>query len=167
MKDCDYITLAKDIRDIFERDHKILNDLSFPFFYDFPKNSCQSASVFFSVCLQQLFPKAEILVIHGINNTNEHHYWVEVDKKNYDLTLDQFEPMLSSSFQHLSYPIYSESIHPLADHFTFKYRDNPTDAFVRFITKHANLNEVMNGFNYCYIKLRKKGWFSDFNTLTR
>lgn len=46
MKEYSYQNLALDIRAIFEKDHQMLNDLSFPFFFNFPKDSCQSASVF-------------------------------------------------------------------------------------------------------------------------
>ncbi len=169
MKEYSYQNLALDIRAIFEKDHQILNDLSFPFFFNFPKDSCQSASVFFGVCLQQLFPDAVVKIVFGKTRGDGkyRHYWVEVDNKVYDLTLDQFEPWLGSKFTNLSKPIYSVKKHPLANYFFQKQRDDITDAFVKFVTECANLNEVLNAFNYCYIELGKLGWFSDFNNLKR
>lgn len=169
MKDYSCLSLALDIRAVFERDHQMLNDLSFPFFFQFPKDSCQSASIFFGTCLQQLFPSVVVKIVRGTTRGDDvyHHYWVEVDNKIYDLTLDQFEPWLGSKFKGVSKPIYSEKKHPLAKFFFYKQRYDITYAFVDFITGYANLNEVLNAFNYCYIELRKFGWFSEFNDLKR
>lgn len=169
MKDHGCINLALDIRAVFERHHELLDDLSFPFFSQFPTNSCQSASVFLGICLQQLFPEKTVKIIHGTTrgDDNYHHFWVEVDKKVYDLTLDQFQSWLGGRFDGISKPIYSEKKHPLANYFFYKQRDDITDAFVTFVTQHANLNEVLNAFNFCYIELGKLGWFSDFSDLKR
>lgn len=169
MKDFNHLSLAFDIRTIFEREHEMLNDLSFPFFYQFPKDCCQSASIFLGVCLKQFFPDAEVKIVRGTTRGDDeyHHYWVEVDKRIYDLTLDQFEKWLEPKFSRVSRPIYSEKRHPLAKYYFYKKKENITDAFVYFITGYANLNEVLNAFNYCYIELRKLGWFSDFKNLKR
>ncbi|MBH2875850.1 hypothetical protein I5L47_25270 [Serratia marcescens] len=121
------------------------------------------------MCLKQVFPDAEVKIVRGTTRGDDkyHHYWVEVDKKIYDLTLDQFEKWLEPKFSGVSKPIYSEKIHPLAKYYFYKKKYNITDAFVDFITEYANLNEVLNAFNYCYIELGKLGWFSDFKDLKR
>ena len=169
MKDFTYLNLALDVRAIFERDHDMLNDLSFPFFFQFPTNCCQSASVFFGICVKQLFPGSQVQIIRGTTRGDDeyHHYWVVVDKKTYDLTLDQFEEWIEPKFSGVSKPIYAESKHPLAKYFFYKKKVDATDAFVDFITGYANLNEVLNAFNFCYIELQKLGWFANFNDLKR
>lgn len=161
--------LALDVRAIFEEHCQILNDLSFPFFFDFPKNSCQSASVFFGVCLKQLFPDLDVKIVHGRTrgDSDHHHFWVEVNEKIYDLTLDQFQSWLGERYDGLNHPVYDVKKHPLAGYFFYKERSNVSDSFIEFITGYANLAEVMNAFNFCYIELQRKGWFSNFNELSR
>ncbi|MDQ9205881.1 hypothetical protein QBS70_16380 [Cronobacter sakazakii] len=120
MKEHNYTNLALDIRAIFEMHHKILNALSFPFFFEFPKDSCESASVFFGVCVKQIFPNADVKIVHGTTRgqSDYHHYWVEIDKKTYDLTLDQFQDSQNSG--NVFSPMYSKQKHPLANLFYYK-----------------------------------------------
>jgi len=40
------IQFAIDLRLVFDQTHDELNETGIPFFYSFPKNSCQGASVF-------------------------------------------------------------------------------------------------------------------------
>ncbi|HDF2329247.1 TPA: hypothetical protein PC537_002848 [Morganella morganii] len=165
MKELDKMfQLAKDIKYIFVENKDTLNDLGFPFFYSFPQNGCQSASVFLAIYFSQIFAEVDVYVVHGKTRGDEdcHHYWVEVNSKVYDITLDQFYPLLKDEYDGLEFPIYSGNKHPLSMYFFYKEREDITTAFSTYINKCANLNEVMNAFYFCYYELRKIGWFPDF-----
>ena len=92
------ITFAKFIREIFE-DNKDIIDL--PFLYGFPSNSCEAVSTYFAFLAMEKFPQATVVVVHGWNNDDEHHYWVEIDGLVYDITADQF-PEVSQAYYGLS-----------------------------------------------------------------
>lgn len=98
---------AKVVREVFL---EYRDSIDLPFFYSFPKNSCESASYFLAALLAQKFPEKEFFVVHGYQHrTDENHFWVEVDGKIIDITADQFKGVKE--------PLYGVDIHPLVNKF--------------------------------------------------
>ncbi|MFS1908099.1 hypothetical protein BCU30_018325 [Vibrio lentus] len=98
---------SKMVREVFLENKE---NIDLPFFYSFPKNSCESASYFLAALLAQKFPDKEFLVVHGYkHSSDEHHYWVEVDGRVIDITADQFNKVRE--------PIYGADSHPLEGKF--------------------------------------------------
>lgn len=113
---------SKEIRKIFLENK---GNIDLPFFYAFPKNSCESASYFLAALLAQEFPNKEFLVVHGHQYTSdEHHYWVEVDGRVIDITADQFNNVRE--------PIYGADKHPLECKFFPKSKTEAMQGFNRF-----------------------------------
>ncbi|MGM1189335.1 hypothetical protein [Serratia liquefaciens] len=159
MKKETIVQFARDLRLVFENTHDELDDIGMPFFYSFPKNSCQGASVFLSLFLTWLFPDAIIKVVKGSNRKrDEHHYWVEVNSKVYDLTNDQFNSWLGDKYSGLDSPVYAHEQHPLRSYFFYKERVSAITAYSIFCTKHANLEEVDKAQWVVVKKLREMGW---------
>lgn len=66
---------SKMVREIFLENKE---NIDLPFFYSFPKNSCESVSYFLAALLAKKFPNKEFLVVHGYkHSSDEHHYWVK------------------------------------------------------------------------------------------
>ena len=86
------VELAKALRRIFE---DCCGDLEIPFFYSFPENSCEGASVFFGHIVKVFFPEAKVDIVKGFRIFSEYdtgyHFWVEVNGRVFDLTSDQFD----------------------------------------------------------------------------
>ena len=131
------VQLAKKIRLIFES-HKEKVDL--PHFYGFPENSCEGASCYLGFFLLKEFPSLKIEVIHGDNGCDEHHFWVEVNGKIYDITVDQFLEVDS--------PVYEGLIHPLANRFKFTERKFASIAMLEY----EGVEEERKNNVYSYIQ---------------
>lgn len=130
--------LAKATRHIFECHHDKLNE-GLPFFSTFPLNCCQGASIVFGLFVTQLYPQLNVTVIRGSTRNREaSHYWLEIDRRVYDVTLDQF----SNQFAEMNTPLFGSVKHPLRTYFFYKERMSIIEAFSIFISKHANLKDV-------------------------
>ncbi|MEQ1969468.1 hypothetical protein ABLA30_21375 [Xenorhabdus nematophila] len=153
------VKLATNIRTVFEKEHQKINDMRIPFFYSFPINSCQGASVFLSMAAQQFFPNADIKIVIGGDRKNEDfHYWLEIDKKIYDLTIDQFISWMDKQYNCPDKPIYAEKKHPLARYFFYKKRFSPVEAYSIFCDRHANERDVVAVYDFLKAELKKLGW---------
>ena len=153
------IKIAKDLRTIFDKNHDHLNDLGLPFFYSFPTNSCQGASVLLAYYFYRLFPEANTQVVLGSNRKrDENHYWVELDGKTFDITLDQCQSWLGDKYIDISKPIYESSKHPLRNYFFFKERYSAMEAFSIFCARHANIQSVIAANHFTTKKLKSQGW---------
>jgi hypothetical protein len=134
--------LGKAVRDVFEKHHDKLDD-RLPFFYSFPLNCCQGASVVFGLLVVDLLGKQNVTVIKGTTrNRQVSHYWLEIDELVYDLTLDQFKDSLGGRFEGIDSPLYGAEKHPLRLHFFYKERVSVSLAFSIFCRRHANLKDV-------------------------
>lgn len=92
------IQFARDLRLVFDHTHDELDETGIPFFYSFPENAGQGASVFLGLFFTWLYPGAVINIVKGSHRTRgEHHYWVELNARVYDLTNDQFESRLGET----------------------------------------------------------------------
>ncbi|MFA6040957.1 MAG: hypothetical protein WC733_05610 [Methylophilus sp.] len=135
------IEYAKNVRLFFEREKETIE---LPFFYSFPKNSCEGASCILARLFMEKFPELCVEVIHGKNETDtENHFWVEVDGYVYDITGDQFDEITS--------PVYGQARHPMAHHFSSTKRYFASLFFIEY-TKHAIDMEYANKA-YNYIKM--------------
>ncbi|WP_149330709.1 MULTISPECIES: hypothetical protein [Citrobacter] len=153
------IQFARDLRLVFDHTHSELDETGIPFFYSFPKNACQGASVFLGLFFTWLYPGAVICIVKGSHRTkDEHHYWVELNARVYDLTNDQFEPWLGETYQGLNAPVYATKKHPLRNYFFYKKRESAIHAYATFVTGHANLIDVDKAQWFIIDKLREYGW---------
>lgn len=155
------IRLSQNIREILEKNHKKLDSMGFPFFFDFPKNCCQGASLLLGLEAQKHFLNSHINIVLGSTRKAEerqYHYWVEIDNKIYDLTIDQFIHWIDKKYDCPDNPIYAVSRHPLTKYFFFKKRFSTTEAFTVFCAKHANLEDVINVHKFLIKKLKDFNW---------
>lgn len=153
------IQFARDLRLVFEHTHEELDETGIPFFYSFPENACQGASVFLGLFFTWLYPGAVINIVKGSHRTRgEHHYWVELNARVYDLTNDQFESRLGEINPDLNAPIYSSKKHPFRNYFFYKERESAIHAYATFVTGHANLIDVDKAQWFIIDKLREYGW---------
>ncbi|MCU7974890.1 hypothetical protein L5M43_06300 [Shewanella sp. SW36] len=96
------------------------NSIELPHFYNFPRNCCEGTSIYFAFLAMQLFPSANVEVVHAWNLDDEHHYWVDIDGLVFDLTADQFDecnaPIIGDAQSPLSqmFPIYERSFASVA-----------------------------------------------------
>lgn len=128
------VQFAKDLRLVFENTHNELDEIGIPFFYSFPKNSCQGASVYLSLFLTWIFPDASISVVKGSNRKrDEHHYWVELNNEVYDLTNDQFDDWLGERYHGLDLPVYAEKNTHCEITFSTKKESQPSMPMQRFV----------------------------------
>ena len=101
--------LARQLRLIYQQGSKE----DFPLFmgsFQFPKASCEGSSRIFAHIISKQYPKSKLHIVKGYDHPNDdRHYWVLVDKLNYDLTCDQFDGF--------STPILGESSNPLISKF--------------------------------------------------
>lgn len=153
------IKLASDLRRILEKTHAKLDRMGFPHFYNFPVNCCQGSSILLGLEASQKFPASKIEVVLGSTRKRDiHHYWVEIDNKIYDLTIDQFSSWIDKKYQCPNYPIYSVKKHPLRNYFFYKERYAPITAFSIFCDKNANLRDVISILSLVRKKLEQYGW---------
>lgn len=131
--------LAKDLRRVFELHHEQLDEMSFPFFSMFPENCCQGASIMLGMLAEFFIPTCSVVIIKGRTRgfgTN-YHYWLTVDGRVYDLTLDQFQSTLGNKFDQLRRPLFSSAKHPLRMHFFHKNRFSTIDAYLDFCDQYT------------------------------
>lgn len=71
---------AKALHTTFQQNHEQM-DLSF--FYTYPLNCCQGASIILTYLFLDIHLNTEINIVKDPSRKNEHHYyhWLEVDKK--------------------------------------------------------------------------------------
>lgn len=153
------IKLASDLREVLEKAHTKLDSMGFPFFFDFPVNCCQGSSILLGLEASQNFPSSKIEIILGSTRKRDiHHYWVEIDGKVYDLTIDQFSSWIDKKYQCPTSPVYAAKKHPLRNYFFYKERYTPIAAYVIFYSKHANLRDVIKVQNLVKKELEPYGW---------
>lgn len=153
------VELSRDLRHVLEDNRDYLEEAGVPFFGMFPDNCCQGASVFLGVLLSHYQPRGATKVIHGsTRNRMYHHFWVEVNSKVYDLTIDQFYKNLGVKYSGIDEPIYGDDKHPLRKYFFYKEKMSAVVAFSIFVQKHANLREILPAYQFIRKKLEKMGW---------
>ncbi|WP_023639685.1 hypothetical protein [Dickeya zeae] len=151
--------LAKDLRSVLSNNSDYLADAGVPFFGAFPVNCCQGSSVFLGMLLSHFQHYNSIKVIHGsTRNRIYYHFWVEVNSKIYDLTIDQFHENLGSKYSRIEAPVYGEEKHPLRKYFFYKERMSTTLAFSIFVQKHANLEQILPAYQFIRRELKTMGW---------
>jgi hypothetical protein len=70
------------------RDEEIFE---FPFAFSFPRNACESVSMIFPFLVEERYGIADTAIIRGTDPKKyEHHFWVQVGDRIYDLTAQQF-----------------------------------------------------------------------------
>lgn len=131
--------LAKDLRRVFEQHHEQLNEMGCPFFSMFPENCCQGASIMLGMLAEFFIPTCSVVIIKGCTRgfgTN-YHYWLTIDDRVYDLTLDQFQSTLGNKFDQLRRPLFSSAKHPLRMHFFHKNRVSTINAYLDFCDQYT------------------------------
>ncbi len=96
------IDTCNKIRRLFELGK---DSIDLPYFRSFPRNSCEGASLFLGAYLKEAFPSCNIVYVKGYDKNSSIHYWLEIDGKIFDPTLDQFDGFES--------PLWSADLHPL------------------------------------------------------
>lgn len=153
------IQFAKDLHSVFQSNCNKLDKIGIPFFYSFPTNACQGASVYLSLFFTWLVPEATVRVVKGSHRTlDHHHYWVELDGKVFDLTNAQFESWLGERYPELDSPVYAQRKHPLRNYFFYKERESAIRAYATFCSEHANVKDVDKAQWFVMGKLREMGW---------
>ncbi|ENC6656014.1 hypothetical protein ABKY47_000414 [Aeromonas hydrophila] len=124
---------------MFELHHEQLDEMNFPFFSMFPENCCQGASIMLGMLAEFFIPTCSVVIIKGSArgfDTN-YHYWLTVDGRVYDLTLDQFQSTLGNKFDQLRHPLFNSPKHPLRMHFFHKNRFSTIDAYLDFCDQYT------------------------------
>ncbi|MGA3699972.1 hypothetical protein ACPAVH_29550 [Enterobacteriaceae bacterium TYF_5] len=153
------IKLASDLREVLEKTHTKLDSMGFPFFFDFPVNCCQGSSILLGLEASQNFSTSKIEIILGSTRKRDiHHYWVEIDSKVYDLTIDQFSSWIDKKYQCPTSPVYAAEKHPLRNYFFYKERYAPIEVFSIFCDRYANLRDVMSALSLIKKELERYGW---------
>jgi hypothetical protein len=123
------IEFSKNIRSVFENKK---DQIDLPFFYSFPKNSCESAACFHALLVRDKFKNAQVEIVHGYNHAeDENHYWLEVDGLVFDITCDQFETV--------SNPVYGTATHPMIDYFSQIKRFTVVNFVVKYLETTADI----------------------------
>jgi len=94
-----------------------IGDVLLPF-KSFPKNCCEHCSVLFGYYLNLIMPGSTVEIIRGVDDSSydlAYHFWLEVDGRIYDLTLDQFDEC--------SLPVYGGKVHPFQNVFVEDKRE--------------------------------------------
>ncbi|HHR6573946.1 TPA: hypothetical protein ACS8DH_001394 [Providencia alcalifaciens] len=155
----EHIKLASDLREILERTHTKLDSMGFPHFSDFPVNSCQGGSILLGLEASQNFSTSKVEIVLGSTRKRDvHHYWVEIDNKVYDLTIDQFSSSIDKKYQCPINPVYAAKKHPLRNYFFYKKRYTPIAAFSIFCDGYANLRDVIKVQRLVKKELERYGW---------
>lgn len=101
------IDLAQRTRIFFEENHRNLN---LHFISNFPHNSCETSSLLLGKVLFDTFPQKHIFFVVGTNSSKfERHFWIEVQKRTFDITADQFE--------NITKPIYGKTSQIITNRF--------------------------------------------------
>ena len=127
-------------------------ELDIPFFYSFPKNSCEGASIFFGHIAKLMFPDIKIAIVKGFRMFSEddegYHFWVEINGRIFDLTSDQFdeasEPIINEKVmgKHIGFSI--EERQPVSDYLLY-YFDNCLD-IKRFLSIRNKLLSTLESY---------------------
>ncbi|EOW1267108.1 hypothetical protein PPN86_12410 [Proteus mirabilis] len=139
--------------------HTKLDSMGFPHFSDFPVNSCQGSSILLGLEASQNFSTSKVEIVLGSTRKRDvHHYWVEIDNKVYDLTIDQFSSSIDKKYQCPTNPVYAAKKHPLRNYFFYKERYTPIAAFSNFCYGYANLKDVISALSLVKKELERYGW---------
>ncbi|AWK83578.1 hypothetical protein [Photobacterium damselae] len=115
--------------------------IDLPYFRSFPKNSCEGASLFLGAYLKEVFPNSNIVYVKGYNKHGAIHFWLEIDGKVFDPTLDQFDGFDS--------PLWSADSHPLKTVFADIDRQEISEAFKSSdVTNSTYKNSLMVEIRY-------------------
>lgn len=107
------IALAQQFRKVAKK--KELTELLSIFNY-FPRGCCEHSSVLFGYYIDLYFPQLGVEIIRGKDIENGgYHFWLEINGKVFDLTIDQFEEADT--------PVYGLEQHPMSDIFCEDYRE--------------------------------------------
>ncbi len=117
------------------------DEINLPWFSSFPKNCCESASIFLGKAIKEAIPDSDIFYVKGESVDGESHYWLEVNNLVVDITIEQFEGESS--------PIYSAGNHPLSDEFKVSRKVEINTAFKEFDrTNDTYKNTLLVNLNY-------------------
>lgn len=135
------------IRKLFELGK---DSIDLPYFHSFPNNSCEGASLFLGAYLKEAFENKNIFYIKGYDKNGSIHFWLEIDGKIYDPTLDQFDGF--------DLPLWGAENHPLE---TIYFDHNKQDILTAFqrsnVTTSAYKNSLMIEIRYFLTeKIHKK-----------
>lgn len=100
------------------------NEIDLPFFKSFPKNCCESASLFLGKIIKEKKPQYEVFFVKGLSGDGECHYWLEIDRFVVDITIEQFDGFES--------PVYSAAVHPLVNNFKNLHKIDILTAFTEY-----------------------------------
>jgi hypothetical protein len=93
--------------------------MDLPFFCTYPLNCCQGTSILLGQLILDLHSNAEITIVKGSSRKDDnHHYWLEVDKNIFDLTVEQFVSWMDKKYHCPASPIYGEKKHSLTNYFS-------------------------------------------------
>jgi hypothetical protein len=68
-------------------------DLTSSFFHRYPTDCCDLISVHLGLVLEEAYPESGVQIVRAYErNSNNWHYWVEIESLVIDLTAYQFEP---------------------------------------------------------------------------
>lgn len=127
------IDTSQKIRELFELGK---GHIDLPYFHSFPKNSCEGASLFLGAYLNEKFPNTSIGYLKGYDKNGLIHFWLEVDGKVFDITLDQFDGFSS--------PLWNAVNHPLEGIYSNVERQDIKDAFeTSNVTNSTYKNSLM------------------------
>tara|TARA_B100001063_G_scaffold115230_1_gene107662 strand:+ start:1666 stop:2202 length:537 start_codon:yes stop_codon:yes gene_type:complete len=117
------------------------DEIDLPWFSGFPKNCCESASIFLGKAIKEASPNSDIFYIKGENIDGESHYWLEVNGLVIDITIEQFECFTC--------PIYSSMSHPLSHEFNVSRKIDIDTAFKEYdSTNDTYKNTLLVNLNY-------------------
>lgn len=142
------IKLTSDLRRILEINYAELDPIGFPFINMFPCNCCRGTSVYSGLIANKYFSEHKINIVSGTNpDQSNGHYWIEIDDKIYDLTIDQFLSWDNLKEQCPDYPIYALDAHPLESHFCHKVNYSPIEAFSFYCCELAESKDVITMYD--------------------
>lgn len=156
--------LAGELRLFYEMHSLYLDDKKLPYFYSFPINSCQGASIILAVFLyftDEL--NKDVKIVRGESLDHIQHYWVTTQGRLYDLTIDQFSdieftPKIATKYSNLKELIINKTHHPLDSFFIFKYEYPLFHSIADFCTNAIEANYFMEILNFIKLDLESKGW---------
>lgn len=135
-----YIEVAKLLHAIFQQYHERMD---LPFFCIYPLNCCQGASILLGQLILDLHPNAKVTIVKGDSRKdNNYHYWLEVDKKIFDLTVEQFVSWMDKKYHCLYSPIYGEKKHPLAGYFSIN-NDFRLIKHIRYLLLNMRMKKML------------------------
>ncbi len=85
-------TSARLLLDFLERNKKD-GSFDYPHSFSYPKNCCESVSLILTYMVEEKYRLDNVRIIKGTKpGTAQHHLWVTVGDRHYDLTAHQFAP---------------------------------------------------------------------------